>query len=289
MLDCIIVGNGILGATIAESLRKQKLETLVIDAHLPMAGTSPSGGHLKPSWFGGMDKAEYEPAMQLLDETWGLSVDEFVIIGSLGLVKTKVYRVDTDKVGTKHIVGKVTEVENVEHEPVVTVLRGEQLSKYRCKLLILATGVWANTFDFGVECASKQGVSFRMPGKLSKPFIFPWAPYKQVVAHQQTENSIWIGDGSAILSKNWTDKRTAECLARCQSTLGKKLVTYRSNPPAPLETRKGLRAYCEHPKNEPCLFKLVTDKLIIATGAGKSGTIAAGFCARRILMHVGAL
>lgn len=289
MIDCIVVGKGILGATIAESLRKH-MEVLVIDCEYPMAGTSPSGGHLKPSWFGTMSKAEYEPAMELLDEIWGLTSDEFVIMGSLGLAKTKVYRVDTDKVTTKYTVGKVTEVLNIEGEPEIKVQRGTtSILKYRCKLLILATGVWAGAFDFGVECDPKQGVSFRMPGKLNKPFISPWAPYKQVVAHQQTENSIWVGDGSAILSKNWTDKRTEECKARCQRTLGKKLVAYRNNPPAPLEVRKGLRAYCTHPKSEPCLFKQVGPNIFLVTGAGKSGTIAAGFCARKILMHVGAL
>lgn len=288
MVDAIVVGAGIIGTTIAEALRKH-MQVLVIDAHKPMSGTKPSGGHLKESWFGGMKKEEYEPAMQLLDEIWGLKVEEFYVspVGA----KTKVYRVDTDKVYTKHIVGEVVEYGATRNGYEVIIRQGTKGAIYQCTYLVFATGA----FDVGwlgkqqPSIKSKQGISFRMKGKLSRPFINPWAPYKQVVAHQQTPDSIWIGDGSAILEANWDEDRTQSCLVRCNKALGKKLVVYRENPPDPLEHRMGLRAYCDHSKSDPCLFQQLGSNVFLVTGAGKSGTISAGWSARKILQHVGAI
>lgn len=289
MRDAIVVGAGIIGSTVAESLRKHMNNVLVIDSHEPMSGTKPSGGHLKPSWFGGMKKEEYEPAMELLDDIWGLHTEEFTVFSGIATSKAIVFRVDTDKVVTQHIRGQVLELDNLTGKVAVTFRSGlKGIQTEECKLLVLATGAWADQLT-GVDCTSKQGVSFRLPGRLPKPFIAPWAPYKQVVVHQQTSNTIWAGDGSAIIPSNWNDKRTENCLQRCQTALGRRLVNYRSNAPAPIETRVGLRAYCEHPKNEPCLFKQLATNVFVATGAGKSGTISAGWVTRKILQHVGAI
>jgi glycine/D-amino acid oxidase-like deaminating enzyme len=296
MRECIIVGGGIIGATIAKTLGMYMNNILLIDADLPMAGTAPSGGHLKPSWFGGMKKEEYSPSMDLLDNTWGILSEEFdVVTIGVRVAKAKVYRVDTDYVTkwaeTHRTLGAVQSIENVLGRPVVTVKDIKGLHREECELLIVATGVWAvELVDWkGVSVQAKQGVSFRMKGRLPQPFIIPWAPYKQIVAHQQTDNSIWIGDGSAILSRNWNEERTQSCLARCQKALGRRLVAYRNNPPDPLQTRRGLRAYCTHSKEEPCLYQQLGPNCFLVTGAGKSGTIAAGFAAHKLLKHVGAI
>jgi glycine/D-amino acid oxidase-like deaminating enzyme len=84
MKDVIVVGAGIVGATVAKAFQAAGQDVLLIDSREPMAGTRPSGGHLKPSWLGGMKKAEYEPAMKLLDDIWGLEEAEFTIRPSLG-------------------------------------------------------------------------------------------------------------------------------------------------------------------------------------------------------------
>lgn len=271
VLDCIVVGCGIIGATIALALRAQGREVTIFDANKLKAGTTPSGGHLKPSWFGGMSKQDYEPAMELLDNVWGLKEEQFKIwpVGS-----TTVFRVDTDVVKkTQYTAASVTNINLQAAVPMVTLSTGEA---HKCRLLIVATGVWAAGFFPEIKITAKQGVSFRFNGTLLRPFIKPWAPFKQVVAHQQASNEIWVGDGSAILESNWTTERTAQCQTRCKSTLGKVASAL------PSQTLVGLRPYVESGK-DPCLFKQVSPRCFVVTGAGKSGTIAAGWSARKII------
>ena len=269
MRDVIVIGCGIIGATVGLVLRKQGRDVLILDDGRPMGGTAPSGGHLKPSWFSGMKKEAYEPAMQLLDDVWGLKTEEFVLRPTP--LTTTVYRVDTDQVlQTERTVVSVTGLEHLQNYPLVKFDGGEE----RTRLLVVAAGAWCGELLEGLEVKAKQGVSFRFSGKLKQPFIQPWAPYKQIVTHQQTESTVWVGDGSAILPENWTEERTAACLVRCQKSLGlgfKKLTA-----------TTGLRPYCNSGK-DPCLLKQITSRVWVATGAGKSGTIGAGWAARRIL------
>ncbi len=271
--DAIVVGAGIVGATVACALRKEGMDVLLLDDGRPMSGTKPSGGHLKPSWFSGMPKSEYEPAMELLDQIWGMIPEEFRVRPT-GINAT-VYRIDTDQVlRTDKTIETVTEIQHPNNWPIVITEEGRE---ERCRLLVVAAGVWCEELLPGSAngLQRKRGVSFRFRGKLDQPFIKPWAPYKQVVAHQQSENEIWVGDGSAILEKNWTDARTRKCLGRCRASIG-------GEKEQPLEVRTGLRPYCKT-GSEPCLVERVGKRTWVVTGAGKSGTIAAGWAARRII------
>lgn len=267
----IVVGAGIIGSTSALALREAGLDVLLLDAGKSGCGTKPSGGHLKPSWMGAVPKHDYIPAMDLLDELWGLIKEEFIVrpIGT----NTTVYRVDTDKVlGVAKTQGRVTEVQLTGKLPVVYY---DGLVE-QCRLLLIATGVWASELVEGVVVDAKKGISFRVSGTLDSPFIKPWAPYKQIVAHQQQKSQIWVGDGTAILKKNWDTTTEAKCVARCLKALGKDRGDVLTNC-------TGLRAYCDFDKSAPCLFKQLGERAWLATGAGKSGTIAAGWVARRIL------
>lgn len=274
MRDAIVVGCGIVGATVSLALRKQGLDVLTIDDQRPMAGTVPSGGHLKPSWFSGMKKTEYEPAIELLDDVWGL-IEEPFRMRPTG-IETTVYRVDTEEVlATPRTVAKVSQIHHPANFPVVEFGGVSE----RARLLVVAAGVWCEELlgeEFGLPpIQRKRGVSFRFGGQLEHPFIKPWAPYKQVVAHQQGDDEIWVGDGSAILEQNWTDKRTRQCLGRCRSAIS-------AGRAEPLRTLTGLRPYCKT-GNDPCLLKRIGKRTWVVTGAGKSGTIGAGWAARRIV------
>jgi len=276
MRDAIVVGSGVIGATVAEALKKQGRDVLVLDDEQPLAGSRPSGGHLKPSWFSGMKKADYEPAMELLADVWGMTSEQFKLWPTG--IKVTVYRVDTDVlVQTEKTVAHVSSVAHINNYPSVhfAASDSEKIVEERCRLLVLATGVWAGELIPGVQCIAKQGVSFRFAGKVV-PFIKPWAPYKQVVAHQQGQNEIWVGDGSAILPQNWTDDRTKQCLERCRGAI-------KANEKSPLRVLTGLRPYCKTTGGDPCLLQQLGPRAWVATGAGKSGTIAAGWVARRIL------
>jgi glycine/D-amino acid oxidase-like deaminating enzyme len=274
--DAIVIGAGIVGATITKTLIAAGRQVLLVDSGREMAGTKPSGGHLKPSWFSGMKKAEYEPAMELLDQTWGLFSESFVI--KPVMMATTVYRVDTDVVvAYPYTQGNVTSIDMLDNIPRIKYSsKKEENVEERTRLLVVAAGKWCAELLPEVFANNpvipKRGISFRFTGTTA-PFIKPWAPYKQIVAHQQGNNEIWIGDGSAILEENWTEDRTQQCLTRCQSSFkGAKLI----------RSITGVRPYCKT-NGDPCLLSQVGKHCWVATGAGKSGTIAAGWAARRIL------
>lgn len=270
MRDVIVIGCGIVGATVAKVLTKQGRNVLVLDDGRPMSGTAPSGGHLKPSWFGGMKKEQSEPAMELLSETWGMTEEEFTVLpdGS----KTTVYRVDTDQVVKyPRMKTTVTGIKFLNNYPIVQFTEAEE----RTKLLIVAAGAWCGELLPEISVQARQGVSFRLKGKLQQPIIQQWAPYKQIVAHQQAADEIWVGDGSALLPANWTEERTRQCLGRCREALHLGSLQ-------PTKTLIGWRPYCKT-EADPCLLRKLFPRVWVATGAGKMGTIAAGWVAGRIL------
>lgn len=274
MRDVIVVGAGIIGTTVSTAFRLNGAEVLTLDDGRPNAGTPPSGGHLKPSWFRDMPKSEYEPAMEMLERCWGLKAEEFQVWPTS--LTTIVYRVDTDQVAqSPKETATVIAIEHVGNYPLVRLAGGRE---ERCRLLVVAAGAWCFELLPEIKTVPKQGVSFRVRGRLEQPFIRPWAPYKQIVAHEQAERKIWIGDGSAVLPSNWDEERTAACLRRCFNALdGGEL----------LESRFGWRPYANpERKGEPCLLRRLGPRCWVATGAGKSGTIAAGWVARRILNAV---
>lgn len=287
MWDVIVVGAGVVGATIAKAAVDQGRGCLLLDDGREGAGTPPSGGHLKPSWFGGMKKAEYEPAMELLGRTWGLHEQLFAVrdpLAGVTLTHATVYRVDTDLVlEYPRTVARVTAVGQLNNYPQVRYRTQADDGSFaehdaRCRLLVVATGAWAAELVPGLRVKAKAGVSFRFRTALAEPFVQPWAPYRQVVAHQQTADLAWVGDGTAVLADNWDAARTAGCRERCRKALGLGPAA------APVVTARGCRPYCDDvPGADPCLLKRLGPRAWLATGAGKSGTIAAGWAAGKVL------
>lgn len=281
VVDVVVIGKGIIGSTVARALKNQGMKVKILDADKPMAGTPPSGGHCKPEWFKGMSKDDYTPALELLHEVWDVSSEKFSLLGMSGKWST-VYRVDTDEVIKQpYTKGTVTKIYQTSQG--YEVRYRDKLGDYgiQCRYVVAAVGVFTEDLFPDLKVQEKRGISFRFNRVLKKPFIKPWAPYKQIVAHQQTEDTVWIGDGSAILKANWTPERSIECEKRCRKALG--LLPGNK----PLEIRTGLRAYCELPqKKNPCLFLEVKKGLFLATGAGKSGTIGAGWVASRLIQKL---
>lgn len=267
MKDAIVVGCGIIGSTLSEVLTTQGLNVLTLDCKEKLSGTKPSGGHLKPSWFGGLKKDVYEPAMETLDSVWGLKEEKFMEYPKQ--VLTTVWRVDTDIVTSyPSTYGKVTHITQQEQYPIVTYLdsNGKHIEE-RGRLLVVCAGYWTQELIPELKMSGKMGVSFRVKGNLSTGFLQPWAPYKQIVAHQQGENEIWVGDGSAIIPKNWSTDKVTQSRDRCLDRLQMSQV---------LKTYEGIRPYGKT-GTDPCLMKKVGPSTWVITGSGKSGTIAAGW------------
>ena len=276
MLDALVIGKGIFGVTIAKALEQSGRKVLVLDNHEPLAGSPPSGGHMKPSWFSGLGKYVYDPGLETLENLFGFTEEKYSIYPLPKGVSVSVFRLDIDKALLfKHNRAEVTAIDLLETStPQVTCIYQDKEIKLRCRLLVVAAGVWCQQLlpsKFPKKSlVGKTGVSFRFAGQIS-PFIKPWAPYRQIVANNVTPDSIWVGDGTAILSKNWTEDRAVVCEARCKSALK---ITDK-----PIKKIEGIRPYCA--KQKFCVEK-IGKAAWVATGAGKHGTVVAGYAAQLI-------
>ncbi|MGL6095366.1 MAG: NAD(P)-binding protein [Fimbriiglobus sp.] len=270
--DMIVVGGGIIGSTVAEFFRRRGIEAVLFDDGRPMGGTGPSGGHVNRNWCGKMTDADVDLSLAVLDDVWGVKTEPFDNDGRGDLY---VGRVSTDLVlASGRTVVTVIGVDKLDSHPRVTYVRGGETYSVRCKTLVVAAGTWCFALVPGILTTAKQGVSFRLAGTVDKPIIRTWSPYKQVVVHQESTGVLWAGDGTAVLPQNW-GSRTETSLNRCSAELGIAL--------RPLETREGLRPYAKPiDETHPCLFTRLGPRAWAATGAGKRGTIAAGWVAERL-------
>lgn len=270
--DAIVIGGGIIGATVTKALRDQGRSVTLFDDAQPMAATKASGGHMKPSWFPKELAAEQDQALQLLAETWSVKEEQFMVYPEEKI--ETLYRVDTEQViQLEKVRERVGAIDSWNNYPSVTTTAGTEL---RCRLLVIAAGIWTTQLlsqrdQFDIK--GRQGISYKFSGSIDMNFIIPWAPYKQVVAHQQSANEVWIGDGTAIKPENWNEQRSQQCYNRCANhVIG---LEYR-------QSVMGIRPYAQVAEM-PCYFKQLFPRVYVVTGTGKSGTICAGWAARRIL------
>jgi hypothetical protein len=278
--DVIVVGGGVIGATVTKALRDiMGMNVLCLDDRRAGAGTPPSGGHVVPGWLRGMPDELSVPALATLDRVWGLITEEYVV--SPGTSRT-VHRVDTDAVVSYPITNTTCRALYGIATVTPAASYGQQMLE-RCGLLLVCAGIWCDELIIGLTMTGKRGVSYRVPGVLPHgPFIKPWAPYKQVVAHQHTPNEVWVGDGTTILVKNWTAVVESRSRDRCMAAMsaGVNRGGYRSIT--------GVRPYCPPlVTGEPCYLAQIGPRCWIATGAGKCGTVAAGWVANRIMQELG--
>jgi glycine/D-amino acid oxidase-like deaminating enzyme len=288
--DVIVIGAGIIGATIAKAFTAKGREVLLMDANLSMPGTAPSGGHMRPQWFGNL-KTGYEPAMGLLDQTWGVIEEEYLVYPAKSRRQLKgvgqprgevVYRVDIDQVlAYPRTLAQAISIGGAEERPVVYYRQlgvpDAETEAEHARLVVVAAGLWSDQLIRELEIKGKVGVSFRIGGHLAQPFIKPWAPYRQIVAHQQEGDKIWVGDGTALLTKSWKPDQSTLCWTRCSEA-----VQDQADVLTMPQARLGVRPYCET-GGDPCLIHRASKRVWAVTGSGKNGTIAAGWAALRLL------
>ncbi len=282
MSRVIVVGAGLFGSIIAKALELDGHIVTVLDDNRPMSGSKPSACLMKPSWFSSMGKDKHEPSLALLDKMYGLEEFDFKVRPSG--IATSSYRIDPSKAllinrPGSYMEGLVTYV-GPDHVKVseLKTETGVRNVTMRADHIIVAAGVWCGKILAEAaqwDIRPTAGIVFRTKGaQCSENRIDVWAPYKQLVGFQEYDDQVWIGDGSAILEKNWKDKRIAQSVARCEKfahSLGVAGTT---------ESIQGLRPYVKGAK--PCLFEQVSPKVWLATGGAKNGTIAAGWVASEL-------
>lgn len=288
--DVIVVGGGIMGATIGQALRDaHNLDVQIIDDNAPLSGSRPSGGCIKPSKLTGLDEADFVKAVAVMEEMFGMHSIRFAIKPVGGFVKVDTYQIDMQRVfGVEKTVGIVSEIiDDPEDLPAVRYSSGPDGDIVsEADWVIVAAGMGNAKLLPHIypdkTLTAKQGVSFQFEGEVDEPYVQTWAPYKQITIHNvQTaggDTRIWASDGSALIPKNWTDERTFQCMERVTNSLRK--AGYEVDDPVAIHM--GLRPFHKD-KPKPCQLEEVSDCIWAATGAGKFGCISAGWAATRLI------
>ena len=280
--DVLIVGAGIFGSVIGEALQVIGRDVSYIDAMVSNAGSRPAACLMKSSWLSGMGKDAYQPALNKLDELFGIQDVEFTLrpTGLKAMAHWipphRIFRWDQVIKGTVRSLSYADGVDSTE--VIVEAEIATKTHRIRPQLLVLATGYWTKKLVPVEGLTGQGGAAFTWTG--AKTFaneIRAWAPYKQIVTlNGWDHDTLWVGDGSAILPKNWTAERQHESLQRC--------AAFANQSPERARTMYGIRPYVKGAK--PCYLKQVWRNVWVATGGAKNGTAAAGWCADQITRAV---
>lgn len=273
MSNVIVVGAGLFGATIARALQREGHHVTVYDDSRPMGGSAPSGCLMKPGWFAGLGKPVTVPALDMLEDLYGVQDLQFRVWP--GAVPCKVHWIPT---------GQILNLEDlrVVRKTVLNVgtgsilVRGDDLREevHEAERIVVAAGWWCKQLVAGLDkLVGKQGVSFRWREDEIKNIIKPWAPYKQSVIFEEEPGWAWGGDGSALKPENWDNERTAQCLNRVAKAHGQGIVVGTQ--------AMGIRPFMKGEK--PCLLREVKPGTWVATGGAKNGTVAAGWAAHQLV------
>lgn len=275
--DTIIVGGGLFGEIIAKKLMSIGQDVMIFDCSMHMAGSRPAACLMKPSWFSSMGKDVYKPALELLDDLYDLRTIEFELkrkTTSVARFKTRLgdaYWIDPSTIlgrGPRHH----ARVIGVEKGYVGAVYSNGEVVRYSCKNVVVAAGIWTEHLLPQYKQTGLAGAAFRWKGsKIKQPFIFPWAPYKQLVAFNRGDG-MWVSDGTAIKEDNYTNEKVLVSQQRCSNAVGLMM--------AGAEILIGIRPYAKGHK--PCLLEEVEKGLWVASGGAKNGTLAAAHCAHVI-------
>jgi len=274
-----IIGAGIFGTTIAQTMSRLGNKVVVYDDKQPEAGTRASGFLMKPSWFSKMNKEDYSLGLGVLDTLYGLEELTFRVKPSRRTAK--VFRVPPHKVDIARVCHHSGRMIEVRYERVTRVSTGwlataNHSHAHEYDVIIVAAGYWTPYLIEQLlgQVSGKKGIAFRYTGVRTEPFIQPWAPYKQIVACPEGEHVVWAGDGTAIKPENWTLERQKESELRVQKALGAQSHPLRLLGIRPVTKQKA-----------PCLLEEFGRNLWAVTGGSKNGTLAAGWAAGMLQKH----
>jgi glycine/D-amino acid oxidase-like deaminating enzyme len=261
MTDVAIVGAGLFGSIIARELRRQGHTVLLYDDQRPNAGSLPAACLMKPGWISGLGREVTDPALEKLDELYGVNRVAFKV----GPKRVPVFWVPPSKILSEPFIQDTVKAISPDR-------RGWQLTCVKSqsvlvRKVVVAAGVWSSDLA-GEQQRGLAGMAFLWKGRdLIDPFISVWAPYKQIVAFNRGDG-LWVGDGTSIIHKNWDRTHEDASLRRCSNAIKEKR--------APTKKLFGIRPY--HPM-KPCYFVEEHPGLWIASGGAKNGTLAAAWCA----------
>lgn len=266
MFDVIVVGTGLFGSTIAHALAKDGASVLTIDDLRPDSGSRPAACLMRPSWFSGLGKEVYDPALETLSELFGVEEISFKVLKG----NVSVFWCDPRNILLRPSVqARVTKIEGVGSGYEVSLLKHEPM---KARAVVLATGVWAPQLARMDELPVGQaGMACLWPNAtIDQPFIHVWAPYKQVTAFNRGDG-LWVGDSNSVRWDKWSESSAQKTERRCSVAINQLTV----KP----QRLFGVRPYVNR---KPCYLEEANPNFWVATGGAKNGTIAAAWCAHKL-------
>ena len=265
----IIVGSGLFGSLAARLAAEAGHTVTVIDGGHSWAASKASGCVLAPSWLSSLSTEEIATALGVLGSITQLIPMEF----KTNLLKSfKAQRVNkADILVEPTIYGEVTSV----GDGVVKLADGQTL---RGKVLV-AAGIASSQLVAmpAVKGLWGASVTFRK-AQLPDPRIHVYAPYRQAVAFNADKNSVWMGDGTALIESTWlkeSEWRTAKTVERGHELFGL---------PHTAKATAGARPYVEGHKSG--YFMRVMPNTWVSTGGAKNGTVLAAWQAAQFVKEL---
>src|SRR5690348_2106089 len=181
---------------------------------------------MKRSWLTDIPKKDLDKSFETLDYLFG--VEELRCVNGSGV--TSMFRVDIDTVLTS---GEVVEASVTEVGNGYLILEDGT----RCEgVVIVAAGAWSGELLPQYPVIGKKGISwvYEIQEQVANR-VHTWAPYKQIVLTSHGPGKIWIGDGTAIKTENWTEER--------EHAIQKRLFPYLPRTATLQKVQRGIRPY----------------------------------------------
>jgi glycine/D-amino acid oxidase-like deaminating enzyme len=271
MSNVAIIGAGVSGSVIARVLSDAGHKVAVIDDARGFRATPASAGIIHPNWVGAFDKGEVFEGLKLLDKLYGLRTINFGAKEVVNQLSPKQYLWEHQGLSgvIKHKVAKLN--------GSYVILDDDRVMK--ASYAIICTGCWANELAGNKipEVRAAAGTAFLYEGMIldkNSAILKTWAPYKQLMVFNRDSTTVWAGDGTSILPKNYTHAREMESFERVRRVVGF----------SPTRLVKGYRPTVVGQKGGVC-DKIDTNTWVV-TGGSKNGTIFAAIAALRLLKEI---
>lgn len=291
--DVIIIGSGMIGSMSARLLANKGISVLIIDSNEKMSGSKCSFGIFKEGWideklktpsnetfrvienFTSIDEVEYYNYDKNCYETFKRINPEFILskIPDVEYLKAKVYTWD----------------KNGEEFEVLTI---QSPTRYKCKILIVAAGVWTDDIInkngsygqnniMGSPIIKQWGAVIRYQQSIDVSRYKTWAPYKQSILFKRSDNEFLFGDGSMI-------KNPIESVRTKQNEVINRMKKHCNDltkvDVPDTEVMEGYRPFFSSELRN--WIEEPVQNLFAATGGRKSTTILCGYIANTILNKI---
>jgi glycine/D-amino acid oxidase-like deaminating enzyme len=260
-MNVIIVGAGLFGSMAATLARYAGHAVVVIDSKKTLAASKCAACLMKRSWMAALSPEQINIGYRVLEQLYGVQQIPFNN-GTLMLDWV-------DPLGILLEPDLTQEVAAVGNGAVafqdLTGLEGT---------VLVAAGAYSRELVKMPEVRGLVGASLHLPGRI-RPQLKLYAPYRQAIAFNIGSNQVWVGDGCAILEKNWRPKLRTDLL--CQRAW----EYFKLKSAGNFQLRAGARPYVEGYKAG--YFERVFPRTWVVTGGAKNGTILAAYYAQKFV------